>query len=504
MDWLLARRPDLGRTLIVLLVLIAVNAMGALLFAVDLRLPVILLCAVFGTFVAVENPLAGVALLLAGRLTSTGANAWIRLGKVNVDLFEPAMLLVLGAIFVRSTSRKNLTLPDAPWRAPVLVLLVWQIISLWWSTNFTEGIQDVVATVVLLTTTFAILSFVRTWEQLRLMGIVWVAVSAVVALLSVTGIASPSETVSFEMASSNRAGGFGQHPNWFSMNLMYGVMLAIAFAVIEKKPSVRWLMIGAGLLIFLGQMTSGSRGGTGAVLIGAFIAGLFHPRLRRIVLRVGVVGGVAIAIIIMADSGSVARAFSRIWTDSSSAGALGAGVRESNWLVCWQMFKDTWGRGIGGGGYADLLAIYNYWLYQSQYTYPHGIFWGLMANYGIVGLACLTWFLAVVTRMTVQMVRWTSGRPQQILVFAMLGTMIGYFAWSFFEFLYDEKPFWEFLGLYTVLWTLSRRRAQQLEDRSAEDEGPTAGTKLDVDPEEVTDPQVSPGRIAGQLQPGPS
>ena len=30
--------------------------------------------------------------------------------------------------------------------------------------------------------------------------------------------------------------------------------------------------------------------------------------------------------------------------------------------------------------------------------------------------------------------------------------MLGYFMWSFFEFNLDDKPFWEFLALYTALY----------------------------------------------------
>jgi hypothetical protein len=43
------------------------------------------------------------------------------------------------------------------------------------------------------------------------------------------------------------------------------------------------------------------------------------------------------------------------------------------------------------------------------------------------------------------------------VILAMFGAMVGYFAWSFFEFMYDDKPFWEFLGLYTVLWGLAKQ-----------------------------------------------
>ena len=129
------------------------NGVGVLFFMLDMRLPVALLAAVIGVLVAVKNPLAGVALVLAGRLTSTGANAWVRIGSINLDLFEPALLLALGALLVHTMAKRDLHIPDAPWRMPVLVFLAYQIVSLTWTTSFTEAIQEVIAPHILLTTT---------------------------------------------------------------------------------------------------------------------------------------------------------------------------------------------------------------------------------------------------------------------------------------------------------------------------------------------------------------
>ena len=39
----------------------------------------------------------------------------------------------------------------------------------------------------------------------------------------------------------------------------------------------------------------------------------------------------------------------------------------------------------------------------------------------------------------------------------MPAAMLGYAAWSFVEFTINEKPFWEFLALYTALYLIVKK-----------------------------------------------
>jgi hypothetical protein len=79
-----------------------------------------------------------------------------------------------------------------------------------------------------------------------------------------------------------------------------------------------------------------------------------------------------------------------------------------------------------------------------------------MANFGAVGLAVYAWFLLTVGRMIRQTLALTQGRQEHAIIWGMVAAMIGYWSWSFVEFSFDEKPFWEFLALFTVCWSLSR------------------------------------------------
>lgn len=437
------------------LVLVALHAVAGALFFVDARLAIAILLAVVGVVVALEKPLWAVGLLIAGRLTSTGANAWVRVGGINIDLFEPALLLCLGAVSVRVAIYKEPWNRSIPWMRPVLVFLGFQVLALGWTGSVEESFSGILATMVLAATATVIVQVINSWERFRWLVWVWLATSTFVALGSLLGVLGGYETMAqFEMAQGSREGGFGQHPNWFAMNLCFIVHAAFALAITERRTALRWLALVAGLLIVIAQMRSGSRGGTGSLIIGALIVGVGHPASRRQVARVAALLTLVVGLVMIADASSTQRAVERVFTLSSALSAQS--VRMSNWMVCWQILLDTYGLGIGGGGYSEILADYDWWLYSSQYRYPHGIFWGMMANFGVVGILLYCWFLAVCIKMMIETLRWTRGRPEHAMMWAMVAAIFGYWCWSFVEFSFDEKPFWEFLALLTACWFLSR------------------------------------------------
>jgi len=365
------------------------------------------------------------------------------------------LLLCLGVLVVHATRNRVRVWRDIPWRAPLIGLLGFQLLSVLWCTDVIEAVEEVVGTVIVLCTTLVLVSFIRSARDLRVVLWVWAATSMGIVVLTTLGVFAVEESA-FEMAQSSKSGGLGQHPNWFAMNLMFIIHCCLALVLIERQAVVKWLWFVIGTGVFVGQMQSGSRGGTASVLLGGGLAALFHPRVRKIGLIASLPVGVMVVWVILSGSSS-SGAFARVWSEGSSV--LGASVRESNWLVCWQMFVDTSGLGIGAGGYEAMMGQYDWWLSNSQYTYPHGIFWGLLAHYGVVGVALYVWFLFRLIRMMLQSLKATQGTELQVMAWAMIATMVGYWAWSFFEFKLTDKPFWEFLALFTVFWGLTRNMA---------------------------------------------
>jgi len=335
----------------------------------------------------------------------------------------------------------------------------WIALSLLWSVNPRDGLSDLLPFFIVLANVLVILAFVREWRHFKWMLWFWVGASVGVGVLTLLldAVGIVTTDVTFKAASGGgRETGLGQQPNWFAMHLMFIIHTAFGMALVERRRWLRLFLVLAGFFIFIMMLTSGSRGGAYATLIGGLFAAMAHPMFRKWFVRFMLVAAVIFSVGIIFDVGDTSKALNRIVSNLS----LRQNYRELNWLTCLQMFRDTSGLGIGAGGYEDLLPTYNNYVAQSLYTYPHGIFWEVVAHYGVVGLLLCGWLLVTILRMSGQMIRWTKDSDIQVFAWTMPAAMLGYFAWSWVEFTLTEKPFWEFLALYTALYLMVRRQRE--------------------------------------------
>jgi len=436
------------------IVLVQLVAVG--IFALEPKAVLGLVMAVIGVVVVLERPVLGVGLLIAARLLSTGALVFVRIGRMGIGPFEPVLLVCLVALVLHAAMNGLVLWRPWPWRWPFLALVGWIGLSLVWSVDMRDGIADLIPLCMVLANTLVILAFVRKWEDFRLMLWFWVGAAVLVGLLAILtdqlGISTTD--VTFQAAAGGgRETGLGQQPNWFAMNLMFIIHTAFGLALVEKRTWVNVVLVLSGFFIFVMMLKSGSRGGAYATLIGGVLAAMAHPLFRKWFVRFAIGTLVIFAIGIAFDVGGTQKALTRIAGNMT----LGQNFRQLNWLTCIQMFGDTFGLGIGAGGYEELLPRYNSYVADSLYTYPHGIFWEFLAHYGVVGLLLLGWLLVSIMRMAAELIGMTKGTEAEVFAWTMPAAMLGYAAWSFVEFTLTEKPFWEFLSLYTALYLIVKR-----------------------------------------------
>jgi hypothetical protein len=444
-----------------------------LLALIDWKLSAAVIVGFLSLIMAIRNPVFAIILLVAGRIVSTGSMSFIRVGGMNIGLFEPMLLLAL-LVAVHHAMHHDLPLSTAfPWRTPLFVFLIWQSVGLLWAYKASTGLQEVVAVGIILATTSLILAFVKDWERFRIVMLAWVGASVLVGVISMatsfTQVATTGQT--WEIAAQGgRETGLGQQPNWFAMNLMFAVLTAFALALTSKKSSTRVLLTLAGLFVFFAQLRSGSRGGAYAIVIGGSFMALANPILRKWMIRFGVLLVLLFAYqVSFGDNEATRKAFTRIWINLDSLWQ--SDVRASNWIACIHMFQETHGLGIGAGGYAQVIADYDWRIYDSIHRYPHGIPWGILAHYGVVGMACASWLVLCIVKMARTLIGQTRGTLIEPFAWAMPATIFAYFAWSFVEFNFDDKPFWEFLALFTALYLLVQRKIEAGEPLPGQDTG---------------------------------
>lgn len=435
---------SLGLILLVQLIMVVV-------FAVEPKAILGLIGAFAAAVAVLEWPLVGVAGLIVARLFSTGAIVFFRIGKMGIGPFEPALMLCAAALLVRAVTHRMDLWQRFPWRDPFILLSMWITLSLVWSADKGEGIGDVIPLILIVANTAVILTFVKTWDHFRWMMMAWVVgtLAVAVATLALDILGIQVGTVQFEAAAAGgRETGLGQQPNWYAMNLMFGILPAIGLALLERRA---WLRVGwvlSAVFVTFMMAKSGSRGGIYALIIGVGLMAFAQPVFRKWALRFAVAIGAVFAIGISSDLGQSAVALTRI---AGSTVYIQNNYRPMNWTACFEMFRDTWGVGIGAGSYQALLPQYNAYIASSLYDYPHGIFWEVMAHYGVIGVVLLLGMVAAVARSVFALVRQSKGTVAEVFAWIMPASMLGYAGWSWVEFTLVEKPFWEFLALYTAL-----------------------------------------------------
>lgn len=427
------------------------------IFVYDYRISVLLVVGAVIATVLLDRPVWAVGCMLAARLISTSTTSFFSIGKITIGLFEPVLLFALIALALRAVLSQKKLLNTWPWQPVFLAYIGWSVLGLFWCTKMSDGIKDILGLCVIMGTNVVIIAFVQTWEDVRGMVWFWICTCVLIGILAIFGDAIGLTNYGAQWKASAGGGretGLGQQPNWFAMNLMFIVHSCAAFALVQKRAVVRWGLMIATIFIFFAMMTSGSRGGAYSIVIGGMIVALGQPIFRRWFIGFAAVGLGFFAVAYFGNIGDIGKGLNRIAMNVDVLFAQD--IRGLNWAACIGMFMDTHGLGIGPGGYIDNLQKYSDWLYHSVYRYPHGIFWGEVAHHGVVGVVLLFTMVVSIGLMARDTIRNTRGTEAEVLAWSMPASMAGYFAWSFVEFNFDEKPFWEWLGVYTALYFVAK------------------------------------------------
>jgi len=431
-------------------------------------IPLALLAGLLGFVLALRYPVIAAVAVMAARLAANRSLS-LKLGPMFLGIFEPMYIMAFIAILIRTVqARKTLLQAFPAWRL-MAALIVWIAIGLAWSANKGEGLVVLIRITYEVGLVWLLASMLRNPKHYQWAIWTWLSVGA---LLGVAGVLASTwgfsgqiygEVAFQSMSAGGRFGGLGQHPNWFGMSMAFGINPAFAMAYAERDRTKRLLLVGIALILLTAAVSTGSRGAVWGTGVGSLFLALNSPPLRRFLYRYWFVIAIVFVGALLFGAGPLTSAFFRVLTRGIDTFWQG-NTRFANWHCCIQMFTETFGVGIGAGGYLDWLPRFNERLLLSDSAYPHGIGWEVLAHWGFVGFALLMAIGLAVGRRYVRAVRAVRGTKVEFWLIGMAAGVVGYWAHSLVEFHLIDKPFWAFFGVSLGLLVAAEKLAENPEE----------------------------------------
>ena len=473
---------EAGQRALLWLGIALLQALFVVLLLIEPMLALALISGILGFVLALRYPVIAAVAVMAARLAANRSLS-LKVGPMFLGVFEPLYVMAFVAILLRTVqSRRNLLQAFPAWQL-MAGLVVWIAIALTWSANLAEGLVVLIRITYEVGLVWMLASMLRTPERFQGAIWTWLIVGSVIGVAGVVagsggGADAIYGDVAFQsMSAGGRYGGLGQHPNWFGMSMAFGINPAFAMAYAERNRWRRILLVLIALTLLIAAMSTGSRGAVWGTGVGSLFLALNSSRLRRFLYRYWFVIALVFAGGLLIGAGPLTSAFYRVLTRGIDTFWQG-NTRFSNWAACVGMFTETFGLGIGTGGYTTVLPRFNERLLLSDSAYPHGIGWEVLAHWGAVGLGLLVTIGIVVAKRYHAAVKAVRGTQLEFWLIGMAAAVVGYWAHSLVEFHLIDKPFWAFFGVSLALLVAVENVAKnpealaQFRLRSSEQEDP--------------------------------
>jgi O-antigen ligase len=438
-------------TVVVVMAGLAAAALVGLTLAVEVKYGVALLFGIAYAGIALVNLPLGLALWVP-LIFLEGIPAFNLAGKAAGAFIAIAWL---GTLHGRREIVREAIARHRRLLAVLSALLVWLSLSLVWADDLGLAAEGLWRWYVLLMMFVILLTTVTSERTLR-----WILFAFVAgALISIViGVADGSFTGTADGA-ARLEGGAGD-PNYLAASIVACSIVAVSLLAMPIGQFARWWIAGALVILILGLVMSGSRGGFLAAG-GALLTALFVFKYRRayVLAAAAVVLGVgALAFL------NVPGAWERVTDFNDDNG------RSSLWTVGARMWEDQPVVGVGLNNFVVHSADYirepgtleHTELVVERPHVPHNTYLQILAEAGVIGLALFAIVCAGCIRAAMLAARefesrgeWSLGTLTRGIVIATASVL----AASVFLSATTDKRLWLLLALGPVMLGLARHGA---------------------------------------------
>lgn len=418
---------------------------------------------------------AHIALLLLPMTAALGVYLLpIPLGFVNVYFFRLLVLILLVMSFILKSELKMTSLTQI-YIFLMAVWLIWAGISSLWTPDISSGLKDFVALALGLTSTLLVITFVNGPNRLRYLRAGWIlafVITGGVAFWEIlTGehlVSSFSKNAPSYMLDRKFVSSTSGNPN------NYGAFLLLCFPFIVwefsvcKNKLVKGLMI-VFLIIYPFLLTlTGSRLSLLGGLIETMLIIFFMIKGGKRIVLLSLIAGTA-ALVTMSGIMEDLLIIDKFATVASQSGANHGSIliRINTTLDGLWMLSETYGLGVGVGGFEHVMS--QEFLPYPTYGIinPHNFSIEVLAEYGIVIFSIFVLLLAMLSYKALGKVRSANQHDFYIGISCLMG-LSGYIFASAANSSYLEQPVnWIFLGSMVGVLSANKRFNKCLKAKSA-------------------------------------
>jgi O-antigen ligase len=355
---------------------------------------------------------------------------------------------------------------------PLLLFLAWLAITLIWTPDFKNGALSVFRTYVAVVFFYCTVQLFREEKYLRGIITIWFILGFIDMILTFTfphGFKfTPFIGLQWTKSVLGRARAFTNQPNTLATQLDLTILLGFGLFFAAKSRLSKWFYGSSVTFMSLAFILTISRGWLVALPIGITFFFYKMGQLKRftlfIIASVAIIG---IFFLIKPDVvGELIWRFFRApqdveLTEIQVTGAVkSVGVRSVLWGAGYDFFKETYGRGIGAGGFATIVGGVIPEIADMQL---HSLYFTVTFELGLIGLLLFLWLMALFLWRVELFSKQIKGGPVAPLFFAWYAGWVTILLNGFLRITLGSIPFWSFLSLGIVMITIDLDKKKEAE-----------------------------------------
>jgi O-antigen ligase len=347
------------------------------------------------------------------------------IGKLSVRPNDLAVLVGVVAVILQWIREKRIKIEISSLDIPLLLVMLWILLSLFWTANFGMGVFHVVKIFGGILIYLIVINLINDKKRLRKALLIWVVVAIYWSAVGVYALyfesipAAERHTIIAgtlpHLGKTVRTSIFFESPNDFAFVLSITIMMAIAFVTLSGSRTAKWLGGGNVIMMVIIMIGTFSRKSWLGLALSIFLLGL---KRRRIMLMSILLVLLSVAFIMWTGRGS----FSAALINRIESFFLEPGISITERAMAWRIAKGLFiNRPVLGNGVGSFFVLGP--AMGSPLNIPHNFYWLILCELGLVGMLLFAVYVGNVCYSLARVLRKPMDREEWMLSLVFLTTI---------------------------------------------------------------------------------